>query len=859
MAYLGELWRRLLFLFRRRQFDRDLEEEMRFHLDMQGTEAGAMAARRKFGNIALLQEDSRTAWGWTAAEAWAADLRYAVRGFRKSPGFAAVAVLTMALGIGASIAVFSVVHAVLLRPLPFRAPDRLAMIWETKETRGEDREVVSYQDFRYWKEQSSSFQEMGAFVGDGVRMNVGDEPVIVTGSRVSSGFFSALGVQPMLGRTFVPEEERTGALSAAVLSYDFWKRLGGDRNLVGNRVQFDREVLTVVGIMPRGFAFPNASEFWRPLSPDDPQNQEGARYLRVIARLKDGVGTAQAQREMRTIAARLRQAYQQDDAGIGANVVPLLEQTVGDARSALLVLMGAVGCVLLIACANVANLLLVRATGRRRELALRLSLGAGRWRIARCLLSESVLLALAGGALGVLAAYWLVSAFVALDPIHLPRIQEVGIDGTVLLYAVAAALATGVLFGLAPALGASRLGLSNWLKEGPGAPGVNKFGKNRGRSVLAAAQIALAVTLLIGSGLLLRSFVMRVSVPLGFRPEGTLGVELPYYVNGHVDDLLERLRALPGVKAAGAATAFPQDSPPTSCGGCLEIEGVPRREGKQYDTGYMVATPDFFPAAGMTLRRGRFFTAADGKDAPKVAVINQALARRDFPNEDAVGRRVRWGTKDWATVIGVAGNVKGFGVAGDPMPVAYFAKGQANWGNGVQVLVRTAVPPLSLAGAVRKEMRSWNKRMIIGKFDTLDNMLSESVAAPRFYLVLVSGFAVLALLVSAVGVYGTVNYSVARRTHEIGIRMALGAQRGDVLAMVLRQGVWLTVVGVALGLAGAWASTRALETLLFGVRPTDGQAFAFGSGVLVLAVLLACYIPARRATKVDPSEALRNE
>jgi predicted permease len=859
MAYLGELWRRLLFLFRQRQFDRDLEEEMRFHLDMQAADSGPMAARRKFGNVALLQEDSRSAWGWTAVEAWAADLRFAARGFRKNPGFAAVAVLTMALGIGASAAVFSVVHAVLLRPLPFRASDRLAMIWETRETRGEDRELVSYENFRDWKERSSSFQEMAAFEGDGVRMNVGDEPVIVTGSRVSGGFFSALGVQPMLGRTFVPEEERTSALSPIVLSYSLWQRLGGDRKLVGKRAQFDREVFTVVGVMPGGFAFPDASEFWRPWAADDPQNEYCGHCLRVIGRLKDGVGAAQAQREMQTIAARRRQAHPQDNAGIGANVVPLLEQTVGDARSALLVLMGAVGCVLLIACANVANLLLVRATGRRRELALRLSLGASRWRIARCLLSESVLLALAGGALGALAAFWLVRAFVALDPIHLPRIQEVGIDGAVLLYAVGAALATGVLFGLAPALGASRIRLNNWLKEGPGAPGVNEFAKNRGRSLLAAAQIALAVTLLIGSGLLLRSFVMRVSVPLGFRPEGTLGVELPYNVNQHIDDLLERLRALPGVKAAGAATAFPQDPAGSYCGGCLEIEGMAKREGKQYDTGYMVATADFFPAAGMTLRRGRFFTAADGNEAPKVAVINQALARRDFPNEDAIGRRVRWGSKEWATVIGVAENVKGFGVAGDPMPAVYFAKGQANWGNGVQVLVRTAVPPLSLAGAVRREMRTWNKRMIIVKFDTLDNMLSESVAAPRFYLLLVSGFAVLALLVSAVGVYGTVNYSVARRTHEIGIRMALGAQRGDVLAMVLKQGVWLTVVGVALGLAGAWASTRALETLLFGVRPTDGEAFVFGSGVLVLAVLLACYIPARRATKVDPSEALRNE
>ncbi len=857
MDWLGELWRRLLFGFRRRRFDRDLEEEMRFHLEMKAQQYGTAAARRKFGNVASLQEDSRQAWGWSGVDAWAADLKYAVRGLRRNPGFAAVAVLTMMLGIGASTAVFSVVNAVLLRPLPFREPNRLMMIWETQPQWG-DREVVSYENFRDWKQQSRSFEQMAVFVGGAVRMNVGDEPVWINGLRVSGGFFPALGVQPMLGRTFLPEEERKGPPSVIVLSYGFWQRLGGGRNLVGKRVQFDREVFTVVGIMPEGFAFPpTGSEFWFPFVPDPAHR--GAHELRVVGRLKAGVTATQAQREMQDIAARLQQAHPAENKGIGANVVPLLEQTVGDARRALLVLMGAVACVLLIACANVANLLLVRVAGRRRELALRLALGAGRWRIARYLLTESVLLALAGGTLGVVAAHWLVRAFVTLDPIHLPRIQEVAINGNVLLYAVVATIATGVLFGLAPALRGSQTDLGNWLKEGAGALGTGDFGKNRGRSLLAVAQIALAVVLLIGGGLLMRSFVMRVSVPLGFHPEGVLGVELPWYVNSQIDDLLERLRALPGVLAAGAATAFPQDPAGSSCSGCLEIEGLPLREGKQWVTGVMVATPEFLRAAGITIQRGRFFTTADGKQAPMVAVINQALARRDFRDENPIGRHVKWGTPGWATVIGVVGNVKGFGVAGDPMPTIYFPNSQGDWGNGVQVLVRTAVPPLSLAGAVRREMRSWNKRMIIGEFDTLDNMLSESVAVPRFYMMLVAGFALMALLVSAVGVYGTVNHSVARRTHEIGIRMALGAERGDVLAMVLRQGLGLTAVGVALGMAGAWVSTRVLENLLFGVRPADGVAFACGSGVLVLAVLLACYIPARRATRVDPLEALRHE
>jgi len=858
MQWFSEVWRRLLFLFRRRQFDRDLEEEMRFHMEMKAREAGPVAAQRKFGNAALLQEDSREAWGWTGLEAWADDLKYALRALRKNPGFTSVAVLTMTLGIGAGTAVFSVVNGVLLRPLPFPQPDRLTMVWETREQRGEDRTMVSYQNFRDWKEQSRSFERMAAFVGAGVRMNVGDEPVMIPGASVSRDFFPALGVQPMLGRTFVPEEERKSAAPVTVLSYSFWQKLGGDRSLVGKKVQFDREVFTVLGIMPRGFAFPAGSEFWLSLPPDESHNR-GDCSFRVVARLQDGVTAARAQSEMQTIATRLRQAYPKENNGAGANVVPLMEQIVGEARSALSVFMGAVACVLLIACVNVANLLVVRAAARRREFALRLTLGAGRWRVARYLLTESVLLALAGAAVGVAAARGLVRVFVALDPIHLPRIQEVAVDGRVLLYTMAAAMVTGILFGLAPALRISRPGLVNWLKQGPGASGSGEPGRNRGRSVLAAVQIALAVMLLIGAGLLMRSFVLRVSVPLGFRPEGVLGIELPWSIRQRVDELLERLRALPGVQAAGAATAFPQDSAGSYCGGCLEIEGQPKREGKQYDTGYMVATPEFFRAAGMSLREGRFFTAADGRDAPQVVVINEALARRDFPEQDPIGRHIRWGGEQWSTVIGVAGNVKGFGIAGDPMPAVYFPNRQADWGNGVQVLVRTSVPPASMAGAVRKEMRSWNRRMMILQLDTVDNMLASSVTVPRFYMLLVAVFAGLALAVSSIGVYGTINYSVATRTQEIGIRMALGAERGDILAMILGQGMALTTWGLVIGLAGAWASTRVLESLLFGVRPGDAVAFASASGALALAILLACYVPARRATRIDPLEAVKHE
>ena len=847
---LSEYWRRLLFLFKRRQLDRDLEEEMRFHLEMQSAAVGSAEARRRFGNATLWREDTRAARGWSALESWIDDVRYALRGLRKNPGFTAVAVLTLALGIGAGTAVFAVVNAVLLRPLPFAEPNRLAMVWQTSAVLGIREFMVPLEDFHEWQRQSRTFEQLVAYRNASGILTIDGERSIVPGSGVSSGFFQALGVQPILGRVFVPEEERTGGPAAVLLSHRLWQKLGGDRAIAGKTIPLDGHGVPVVGVMPANFDFPAGAEMWSTFA--DPVNRSS---LRVIGRLRAGASMAKAQSEMDTIAARLRAAQPRTHPGVGAHVVPLKEQILGNARPALLVLMGAVACLLLIACANVANLLLVRAAGRRRELSLRLALGAGQWRVVRCLLSESILVSLAGAALGVAAAYALVGGFVALDPVHVPRVREIAVDGPVLLCAVAAAIVTGLLFGLMPALAGARCDPANGLKNAGGGD----LGGSRGRAVLAAAQMALAVVLLVGAGLLLRSFIARVTVPLGFRPEGVLGVELPWSVNRNVEELLDRLRALPGVQAAGAATAFPQDAAGTSCGGCLEVEGRPRHEGHEFATGYMVTTPGYFQAAGMMLRGGRYFDRRDGADAPQVAVVNEALVRRDFPNENPIGRHVRWGTGQWATVIGVAGNMKGFGVEGEPMPALYFPQQQASWGNGVQVLVRTSVPPRSMAGTVRREIRAWRPNLLISKLDTVDNMLASMVAVPRFYMLLVTGFAVLALAVSAVGVYGTINYSVARRTHEIGIRMALGAGRGDVLAMILRQALTLAAAGVVIGLVGAWASTHLLETLLFGVRARDAVAFTSAAMVLAVAVAVAAYFPARRATRVDPLVSLRHE
>jgi putative ABC transport system permease protein len=856
------------FFRRRKRMMEDLNQDILDYIEREtqdniergmSPEEARYAALRKFGNVTRIKEQTWEVWSFVWLEQLWQDIRYGFRMLAKNPGFTAIAVLTLALGIGANTAIFSVVYAVLLRPLPFKDPGRLVMVWATWAKRGDQRVNVSPADFADWTEQSKTLEHMTAIWNWGSLITMNGEPTKIPAVRVSSDFFDLLGVRPARGRAFSPEEQAHRGFRVVILSDSFWRRLGGDPALIGKTVQLDREPWTVIGVMPPGFDFPSMDEAWFPLSQDDLVGQHrGDGNLQAIAKLKPGISIGEAQGEMDTIAARLREAYPKlnGEIGAGVNVVSLQEQTVGEVRRALLVLLAAVGCLLLIACANVANLMLARAAGRQREFALRLTLGASWRRVVRYVLAESTLLAMAGGGLGVVGAYWGVRAFVALDPVKLPRIQEIAVNPRMLLFTLLTAILTGVLCGLAPALRSSRPSLNETLKEGAERLGSGPS-RTRARSLLAIAQIALSMVLLASAGLLLRSFVRRVTVPLGFRPEGVLAVELPWWVNPQVDQLLDRLRALPGVQSAGAATTFPND-PPGSYGP-LEIEGHRQPLEEQVNAGVTAITSDYFRAAGMTLLKGRFIDASDTATAPPVAVINEALAHRCFSGQDPVGRGIRRGSKGWYTVVGIVSSMKGFGVDGDPMPNIYFSRQQTDWGNGVCVIIRTAVPPASLASAVRKEIRSWNQNIVIGKLAPIEDLLAESVTVPRFYMLLVLAFAALAITLAAVGLYGLLNYSVTQRTHEIGVRMALGAERGDVLEMILKQGLTLILTGVAIGLAGAWASTHALESLLFQVHPTDAATFGGACLVLIAAGLLAVYIPARRATKVDPMVALRYE
>jgi putative ABC transport system permease protein len=804
------------------------------------------------------------------------DLRYGLRMLAKSPGFTVVAALTLALGIGANTAIFSVVNAVLLRPLPYPDSDRLVMVWGKNLQKGFDWDLVSPADFADWQAQNDVFEQMAASRDAIYTLTGRVEPEQILGYRFSADFFQVMGVKPALGRTFLPEEDHPGNDRVVVLSHRLWqRRFSGDPRILGKTLILSGESYTVIGVMPPAFQHPiEAVELWTPLAVDPTlMSNRGRRFLRVLARLRPGVTLRQAQKQMDTLARRLEQQHPDTNAGEGVKIVTLRQQHVGDIQPALLVLLGAVGFVLLIACANVANLVLARAVARQKEIAIRTALGASRLRLVRQVLTESILLSLLGGVSGLFLALWSSSFLLAIFPnnianLQIPRVENIPIDARVLGFTVVIALLTGCVFGLAPALQATRSRLNDALKEmGRSATAGSREG--RFRSLLVVSQIALALVLLAGAGLMIKSFLRLEQGDLGLNPENVLTehVFLPQYKYGDagkrrafVRDVLRQVQALPGVKSVGAINFLPL----SGFWGTVSftVEGRPSpRPGDEPEADNRVVTPNYFHTMGIRLLRGRDFREQDREGAPQVAIINDTLARRFWPGEDPLGKRLNLGdanSPSWWEVVGIVGDVKAFGLEKETHHDIYRAYDQVPFPL-IVFAVRTASDPMALTTAVRNAIWAVDKDQPVFKVLSLNQLAAESITLRRISTLLLGAFAALALILAAVGIYGVISYSVSQRTHEIGIRMALGAQPRDVVKLVVGQGMTLTLIGVAAGLGAAFGLTRMLSSLLYGVRPTDPITFAGVSLMLTAVALVASYIPARRATKVDPMMALRYE
>jgi len=806
------------------------------------------------------------------------DLRFAFRQLLKNPGFTAVAVLTLALGIGANTAIFSVVNAVLLRPLPYPDAGRLVWIWENNLSKNLPINPASPGNFNDWRNQSRVFENLSAWEGENFNLTDHGEPERVLGAKVFSDFFDVLGVRPMLGRSFLPEEDRAGANPVALLSHGLWqRRFGADTNILGQALTVDGKRFTIIGIIPHGGGVPfNHFELWVPFALDAARlAAHGDRFLRPLGRLKPGVSIKQAQVELGGIARRLEQAYPQENTGAGVNIIPLKEMFTGEMRTPLLVLLGAVGFVLLIACANVANLMLARSSAREKEIALRAALGATRLRLARQLFTETLLLCTLGTAAGLALAMYGVQLLRLLVPavssnykVSIPGLDEIGLDRSVLLFTLGLSFITALLCGLAPALKTSALDLNDALKEG-GRASATGFRGGRFRSLLVISEVALAFLLLIGAGLMIESFRHLREVRLGFDADNvfTMSLSLPEVKYpgeqqraDFFEQLVERVQTLPGVESAAVANYLPLSGHWGSVG--FTIEGRPALAAGDYLVANVcTVNPSYFGAMKIPVIDGRGFSATDRLKARPVVTINRTMARRFWPNENPIGKRLNLGTAEtpeFCEIIGVVGDVKHFGPDAESRPQIYISHLQspAKW---MSLIVRTARNPLSLVAAARAELRAIDPAQPVYDIQTLDALVSQSIAPRRFAMLLLATFAMVALLLGAIGIYGVISYGVSKRTHEIGIRMALGARRHDVLGLVVRRGMKLALIGVGAGLAGALAASRVLQSLLFEVQPFDPLVFLLVTLTLTAVALLACWLPARRASKVDPMEALRHE
>src|SRR5216683_5771157 len=877
-AWIRTLASRTLAWLSPRHVDQDFDLELQTHLDLltdenvrrgMAPEEAKRAACLRLGGLTQLKETNRELHGLPAIETFLQDTRYAFRMLRKNPGFTAVAVLTLALGIGANTAIFSVVYAVLLKPLPYTNPDQLFTAFQANKQKGIAETGCSYPNFEEWRAQNHVFSELAGILAHQLTLTGHGEPFVVNTSVVTPELFALLDVKPLAGRIFFPQDGKQGAAPVALVSEDLWRgRFGADPKITGTSINLDKRPFTVIGIIPAAFRTPlfnTKQEVWIPLAQDPLFStfmpQRGSHFLPALGRLKPGVSVAQAQAEMDAISGRLAGEFPAENNGWTIRLVPLQKEIVGNVRTALLVLLGAVGLVLLIACANIANLLLTRATSRSKEIAVRTALGAGRARIIRQLLSETAVLGLLGAATGIALAYWGVKALSSFLPSSLPQMNPIRVDYFVLGFALLLSAAASVAFGLVPAWFAANSNLQGSLREGGGRAGESS-GRRRARNFLAAGEIALAMVLLVAAGLLLRSFANLMSVSPGFDVQHVMKADIslprfqystPQQWTAFSDELLARIQAEPGLQDSAVAVPRPIADGQINLG--FDIVGnPPLSAGTSRTANYVAASPNYFRVMRIPLLAGRLFNQHDISTAPRVSVISEAMARIYFPNQDPLGKQLTFGFPPDGGVareiVGIVGDVRNVSLGQDPGPMMYVPFAQAPFW-GANVVVRSTLSPSSVAAAIRQEVGKMDKDVPVTDVANLPDLIEASVAQPRFRTFLLGLFAAMALILAATGIFGVISYSVSQQTREIGIRMALGAQSGNVMKQVLKEGARLAAVGLALGLAGSLAATRLIATLLFGVKPVDPLTLAAVAAILASVTLAASYIPARRATRVD--------
>jgi predicted permease len=869
-----------------RQVDQDFDQELEVHLDLLAEESvrrgmspeeAKRAARIRLGGPTQLKETNRELHSLPAIETFLQDTRYAFRMLRKNPGFTAVAVLTLALGIGANTAIFSVVYAVLLKPLPYTNSDQLFTAFQANTQQRIAETGCSYPNFEEWRAQNHVFSELAGIVAHQLTLTGRGEPSVVNTSVVTPELFALLDVKPLTGRIFFPQDGKQGAPPVVLVSEDLWRgRFGADPKIIGTSINLDQRPFTVIGIVPAAFRTPlfnTKQEVWIPLVQDPVFStfmpQRGSHLLPVIGRLKPGVSVAQAQAEMDAISGRLAAEFPAENSGWTVRLVPLQKEIVGDVRTELLVLLGAVGLVLLIACANIANLLLTRATSRSKEIAVRTALGAGRVRIIRQLLSETAVLGLLGGALGIALAYWGVKALSSLLPSSLPQLNPIRVDYFVLGFALLLSAIAGVAFGLVPAMFAAHADIQNTLREG--ARSGESRNRRRARSFLAVAEISLAMVLLVTAGLLLRSFARLTSVSPGFDAQHLVKVDIslpqfqystPQQWAAFSEELLARIQSDPGLQ--DSAVVVPRPIADINITLPFDIVGKPPLSaGASRTASYVSVSPDYFRVMGIPLLAGRVFSQHDISSAPRVSIISEAMARLYFPNQDPLGKQIAFGFppgrgETMREIVGIVGNVRDVALGQNPGAIIYVPFVQAPFW-GANLVVRSTLSTSSVAAAIRQEVQRIDKDLPVTDVAKMPDLIDASVAQPRFRAFLLGLFAVMALVLAATGIFGVISYSVSRRTNEIGIRVALGASRNTILSMILRETLILTLAGMAVGLPCTLAASHLVGHMLFNVSANDPATLAAVAFSLAAVAALAGYIPARRAVRVDPMAALRYE